>query len=130
MLEDLALVRLTFPSSNNKSFAQVVASGNKSNARGIVNGGAEKGVRVESWLVREGNKALYFSIVGRLKSKNGGVQQANVWLDRWWGKTPIRIQMLYQSLVWMHFSSDKEVDEVLKCFQTEGPSTPFSSMER
>lgn len=71
-------------------------------------------------------KSLYNSLVGILKSNAEGLEEVETWLETCRGKLPQNIQMLDEQVVWLQFSSPREVEEVL----SGGCLFPFSIMER
>lgn len=102
-----------------------------SKAAWIVEEGTRKGVRGAPWVIKEQKTSLYHSLVGFLKSKSGNIKQTEKWLDRCAGISPCNTQMLDDQVLWMQFSSRKEVKEVLPVAASPGGSpSPFSVLER
>ena len=79
----------------------------------IAKEGTRKGVRVAPWVIKEQETSLYHSLVGFLKSKSGDIKQTDQWLDSCAGIRPCNTQTLDDQVIWMQFSSQKEVEEVL-----------------
>lgn len=66
-------------------------------------------------MVEEEKRLLDFSLVGFLKQGSGGVNAADLWLNRMWGKKPIRTKMMDRDTIIIQLSSAREVEEVLDC---------------
>lgn len=89
----------------------------------IIANGTEKGIRVAPWVVQEQKKNLFFSLIGFLKSCSDGLQKAEKWLDRCWGKKPVQIHLLDPCVVRMQFLSEQEVEDVLHCASSSDAPT-------
>ena len=95
----------------------------------IVEEGSRRGVRVAPWVFNEQKRLLYSSLVGFLKSNLAGFQHVESWFVSCWGKTPNSMQLLDDQVVWMHFSTHQEANEVLAGADTDN-SGPFLALER
>lgn len=64
------------------------------------------------------------------EDKSDGLKQADLWLERCWGKMPKRMQLLDERIVWMQVLSEKEVDEIIQKAKLMDIPSPFSALER
>lgn len=95
----------------------------------MISNGTQPAVRVASWVVEEEERLLNFSLVGFLKQGSGGVNVADLWLNRVWGKKPIRTKMMDRDTIIIQLSSAREVEEVLDCANILVHS-PFVAIDR
>ncbi|XXG42365.1 hypothetical protein AAC387_Pa01g2666 [Persea americana] len=95
----------------------------------MISNGTQPAVRVASWVVEEEERLLNFSLVGFLKQGSGGVNVADLWLNRVWGKKPIGTKMMDWDTIIIQLSSAREVEEVLDCANILVHS-PFVAIDR
>ena len=95
----------------------------------MIGNGTQPAVRVASWVVEEEERLLNFSLVGFLKQGSGGVNVADLWLNRVWGKKPIGTKMMDMDTIIIQLSSAREVEEVLDCANILVHS-PFVAIDR
>ena len=95
----------------------------------IMEEGTGRGVRVAPWVVEQKN-SLYNSLVGFLKSNAKGLKEITRWIETCWGRRPHNVQLIDERVVWLQFSTPREVEKALFKAASRDCSSPFSMVER
>lgn len=98
--------------------------------RWMVEEGEVKRVRVAPWVIEKEKEALYRSLINFLIMKDNALRQTKLWLDRVWGKMPIRVQLLEEGVVWIQLCSKQEADTVWHKVKAGVDASPFVSLDR